>query len=1699
MNQLPHLKTLYNNYLTEDQPFRKVHRMIDLFESIIKTHTVLILAGYVKHNKLSDKAKGLLSQGLRTPSLGTWQLFSRVLFEELVNDNYIWISNSFADEFRALDKALQSEKTNVIAFRNGYAHGATPTDAQCETDIQKFNPFLMHLMQYKWLEESSLEVQEGETWIISAKGSLSLHPILLYRKEDSEASYAFFNDLKNEKIGLLNYTLNKHYKEKELFTEFHKHLPLHDWKKSGNNEFYQRIEELTETFKGRTFERNKIAQFVLKNSKGYFSIQGNPGIGKSALIAQFIKDLRVHPELKNIKVIEYFIRRGTQQAQVEYLLNYLIRCTDEVFEAGRDIRTEGKMVFDLQNQLFSKWHLWGEQNKGQQLLFLIDGLDEGVENNLVAYLPRENFKNILFIYGSRPGGHKSIDDLWAQLPVLNHTKLELAGLGIGDIRGLIYEVANKYEIDRESAWIDAVQLRSQGNPLYLKLLCDAIENGSMSINDINALPKEINEYYKAILLRYAQDSVDGDALLAGLFTFAAAKDYLTFAHLELINHLGPATLQRIRSTLKEVLYENPSTENVLDYQLFHESFREYLVRENQKQVIDATGRIIDFCINWKDLSGTWEQRYAFEHLALHLSESKKAHHHELLLELIYNKAYVTEQKKILKSFDSSTQLYQLGLLKASELDKFDNTLEAALCLVDINYEESNDAPQIIELVANGDIDMALKRIERFGGSDREGMERKFVLYMLCLMELILLGSKGKQFKKIGVEKLLNHLEEHIPPDTSLIDWDDIFSSYLIFLMACECDEFRLKAEMLSWRTYSFDFYWILEKGPYTIEEFKVLVNLGHIFKKKYTDLMFISNEMSKQGMIQEASELIQKASEFIDVDGREEVLRSHSKKLLSDNLIKKGEFKEAIECGKRKIHVYYGDWVLENISIELSKLGRFDESLECIESMDHKESSLRKDLAKKNMAIEMSKVGKIDKAIECTYLIDSVFIRIQALTNISTEIKLSDEKFDITHLMQEALILTKSMRSEMEGQALYLISLELDKQGNHKEANKVLGEVFEHANWLYKQSEPYYAKRMFCYISDNLAKVGCYEKVVVVMKLSLEKKRGLYINWRKVYFDLLSDLAQKGKIKEAVEYSSIHTYRSGIEFWDYSNEVVTYEDEKSYLAEISMELAAQGKYVDALEVAEKIEGKLKKNNTFGDISKEYAKQGKYVEARKTAQKIEFNIIKDLTLKEVSIELAKQGKVYDAISFANEITEAGSNFKCIAQINIYSALIKNNKNEAELLLNELLDFTKKKFKEDDGDLLCSIREISLDLAENGMITEALICSKIYKETDNLIKDISSKLAKRGKFDEALLCVSEINDVYSKFLVLNSISTEMAIIGKLDESDKIFKESLDIAYGIIDYKVYSKCIALNSISTEEMTINGKFDDFDIILNESRGMAHGTIDYKQQSQVLKNIFFGLAKKNKVESIFFLLEEALVCARKIHDDDEKREVLNELYTELAILGFNEEVIEYSRKIDTLDKKNDFLEDLSSTMAYRGNWAFAEKTGLEISQIGHRHRCWKSMGSMTIKNGWESALTHIQAFHNHELPIFYLQGLIEELSPKETDITCFKKIIPLIVKDTKNIENLLQCLALHELMFGKPTKEMIQRFKKTLDLRWAIDIIDKFPKEIEEGRFSNNLESWIHEIADEDDRDQIELWAMKVAKSKMTEDEFNKRVKNME
>ncbi len=1610
LSYISELKLLFSK---ETQAFRKVHRMIDLFESIIKTYTVVILSEYIKQNKLSDSAKGLLSQGLRTPSLGTWQLFSRVLFEELEKDNYTWLIGEFPKEFLYLDKALNNEKTNVIALRNGYAHGATPTDTQCETDIKKFESFLNQLVDSEWLSISSLEVRDNKVYLVTNEGELSLHPILVYRKEESCVSFAFFNDIKNDKIGLLNYPLSKHYREKDFYDEFQEFLPLKEWKKGGNNEFFQRIEELTETFKGRTAEREQILCFVQDKNKGYLSIQGNPGIGKSALIAQFFKDVKASETLKTEYVVEYFIRRGTQQAQVDYLLNYLIKRTDELFPQGRDIRAEGKMTYDLQYQLFSKWRLWAEYSNGNKLLFLIDGLDEGVENNVLTYLPRENFENILIIYGSRPGGHQSIDELWSTLPAEYHTKIELSGLSKQDIRALIYEVANKYELEKESTWIDAVEKRSQGNPLYLKLLCDALENGSIALNDIKALPKEIDDYYKAILQRYAQDTLDGDALLAGLYTFAAAKDYLTFSHVALINKLGEAQVERVGSTLKEVLYENPLTEEVLDYQLFHESFREYLLREKPLKITEANERILDFCAIWQDLEGSWEQRYCLEHYSTHLNESKKESRHSELLALFQNEAYTNTQKKVLKQFGATKKMFQLSLLKAGEIKENDAQLEAALCLVDLKYEEANDAPQIIALVANNEIDLALQRIESFGGNDEEGLKRKFILYMLCLMDLTLLESKEKPFCKTAIEKILKHFDEQMPVDHSILNWNNFFSSYLIFQMACEWAEIGLNYLIVLKRTNIWEKDWLAEKGPYGSFQFEVLLDnaRGISFdKEKSSVLSAISTELAKQGQVEQADSTMQ----------------------------------EALTCAR-------------------------------VISLDREKSS-----ALTAISTELAKQGQVEEALVCVSGISFDKEKSSVLSAISTELANQGQLEEASFAMQEAFSCAHGISIDMDkSYALKTISTELAKQGQVEEALNCTLEISLDRVKSYALAE----------ISTELAKQGRIEKAASAMQESLACANGISVDRDKSYAlkTIITELAKQGKVEEAL------TCARGM-----SN-----EEEKSYsLAKISTELANQGQLEEASFAMQEafscthgISDYFEKIFKLIAISTELTKQGKVEEALACARGITSDYFKISALNAISTELARQDQVEDAASAMQETLDCSRGIsddmdKSSVLKAIITELAKQCKLEEALTCSRGISLDRTKSY--------SLSKISTELAKHGqvevaasVIQEAIACThriSDYRQNSYALKAISTELAKQGQVEEALACTRGIRSKYFKISPLAEISTELAKQGQVEESTSAMQEALACARRIIND--YLKSSALSAISTE-LAKQGQVEEAASAMQEALACARGISNESDKSSALSAISTELAKQGQVE-------EALVCAHGL-SDRRYGSALKYISTELAKQGKVEEALTCARGISDEYNKSSALKDISTELGIQGNWALAESIGLEIPQLAERHSCWKTMAENSCKDdGWQKALEQVNKFKTDEARLFYLKGWAARVNQQDADDACVQEALSHLAHDSESIENLLQKYALHALFFGIGNIELVHRLNKILNIQWAIDIKKQFPSSEEIQRLSTNVEEWLNEIADEDDREEILLWAKKVNKGKMTEGEFGVKLRGI-
>jgi hypothetical protein len=1265
----------------------------------------------------------------------------------------------------------------------------------------------------------------------------------------------------------------------------------------------------------------------------------------------------------------------------------------------------------------------------------------------------------LFIYGSRPGGHKSIDDLWASLPVEHHTKLELSSLGKDDIRAMIYDVANKYELDRESPWIDAVQKRSQGNPLYLKLLCNSIENGSIAINDLNALPKEINEYYKAILSRYAQDMVDGDALLAGLFTFTAAKDYLTMTHLGLINQLGEATIQRIGSSLKEVLYENPLTDEVLDYQLFHESFREYLVKEKAKQVNDSAERILDFCADWEALEGTWEQRYTLEFYASHLNESKKESRKKELRGLIENSKYVETQKKVLKQYNSSRDLARIGLLKASELQQFDLLLECALQLVDLKYEEANDANQVVALVAAGEIDLALKRIESFGGSDQDGVKRRFILYMLCLIELTMLESKNKPIRKLGISKILQHLDEHIPDDHSILNWNHFFPSYLMFRMAVEWAELGLNFLSVYRRTANWDSSWISEHGPYTKFQLNVLlecatsINYDYSRGKAYSE---ISTEYAKHTFLEEANFVTEELFKIAQAS-RNEYHKSCLLERIAVSHAKQGHFHDAIQSAENISNEYFKCRTLGKISTELYKSGDLVKTSDVI-----KKTLLIAQSISDNANLFPSLFGDTDLMTiidehyvnglqdETETIFKSFFsdaLKIELITKISTILWKQNLWTEAKKLMDDAItnMQSKSDVNEKDN-ALGSISIELANQGRVNEAIN-----FVHG------------------IKDNNNRAN---KIVAICQslVKLRKFADATLLWQEV-IDIIDTAEIIGR--------------------------------DSLIAGISKGLVEHGDFDEALNCAARIIDNSDKYIAFLNIADEYIKRGNLIKCQSIALSaicrnkgetiesdygINSNYWKNVELGFMSGVIAKQGAAEIAVHTANYIGDVRMRIDAI--IEIADELRKKGNIESSFFL---LRESYEKLKSHIAETLEGQKSWKIPSALNSLS----LISWGYRKTGH-IKESDDML------EEAISIANDIDDGLPW-----KIDSYYAISMALVKQNEI-KKSLEI----IDWGNHKrqKCELLISIS-RELTNIGEFDTAVVFLNDAICLSKSLSHDPNYGEILVAISSQLTHHGQIERTINVLKDALAAARANPKNIDKFKVFGEIYVEYAKMGridLAESVFTEAKavasKIEDLTDRDIGLEELSKSFAQLLEIESSELIGSEIENSFRRHKNWREIAIIILeKHSWKIAVNSLGKLRNDEVRRFYSKGLIlgvqDTLSEKfrlsfgiqAQDVTSQILIegLILLVNDTDCIEALLQKYALRETLLGKPAYSLQERLNATLDIQWAIDIATQFPKVDTHARLSTNLEAWLHEIMDEDDRDQIELWAKQVAKGKISETDF--------
>ncbi len=881
------------------------------------------------------------------------------------------------------------------------------------------------------------------------------------------------------------------------------------------------------------------------------------------------------------------------------------------------------------------------------------------------------------------------------------------------------------------------------------------------------------------------------------------------------------------------------------YVLYLERLRAFILQKISKQQFNACNETIIKVSNdaLSRRSGDEWENYALEYLSNHmLIPAIEKGEGSVLKLLAYNTTHWNRQLQISKSFEWSKRMLNDMMLWASKYDK-DEVIECALNKVDLHHLEQNDAPRIVELVAQNDIETALQRIEAFGGKDKEGLQRKFILYMLCLMDLTLLDSKDKPFRKGAIEKLLKHLDENLPVDHSVLNWNDFFPSYLMFIMASEWAGLGIDYLNVYKRTNTFENDWVKECGLYNDTQFEVLFESAKAIndnKSKNITLNFISNELAKQGKIDFALKCTQDICDY--------AVRSSSLISIYSELAK-------------NIESDFAASLMNEVLDCTSRISNMDEKIQCLLSVSNKLNNYGK--------LEVAS-SLMQDALQYARDIGYEPLKSKVLMKISSEFLHQGNKEKSDSVIKEAFECEKGILDLYKRTSTLIeISEELSLQGKMDEAFLVLEEAIKLSNDLIDDSEKNWSLRI---ISIELAKQFRIDKAIEFANYITDEYDKIL-----ALIDISNECINQGKIEVAISCS-----------FEIGNE---YYDKSVLLKNIAIKLSKDGKVAEALGFIKRIPMDLfylsEKINAMKGLSNEITKQGNIKLASAVLQQtldytngINDFSFKDQAFKNISYKFTKKGKIENATELANSIIDILVKSQSLLTISL--ELAKQGKTqkatECAIIIPE------------DSYKSCTFSMISTEFNIQGKFVEssnamklAIDCAKTisfdYDKTKAL-RGISIEYAKQGKTSEAFEFALSISDDSDKILTLCEISIELYKQKMSQGASIALQKAIECARVGLN-KSLSLCVISNILAEQN-----KQQESENIMQEAVEFAKSILDESNKSKTLLKISSELAKQGKLKESESLIQEAINCAQGIIDKSFKTYILHSISVELIKQG---------------------------------------------------------------------------------------------------------------------------------------------------------------------------------------------------------------------
>ncbi len=378
---------------------------------------------------------------------------------------------------------------------------------------------------------------------------------------------------------------------------------------------------------GREFLRDKFKEFKRRHESGIFLMTAPPGVGKTAFLSQWVTD---HPH-----TAYYFYRATTGTTDpdecVKSLYHGLLAEHGILEQNPTNDPLELRRKLDrLLEQISAEC-----QSKARDEVMVIDALDEaGKTRNgetAVDALPAKWPPRVYLLITSRP---TALADSFAGLPHVTPFPLDPssgdnqrdgAAFCRRELQGRVTD-ADEGTLRRLS---EQLAQRAEGNFLVLKLFLSRESIGDqMSAADLEreaanltgVVEGEYKKFFERVTARIADDPHKLELLYQALGALVTAQAPVTPEQICAAFGLRAARWDWAFGLISQFLERGgvrQEEQGALTYRLYHETFREFLLKKLAADLRGDHEQWANYCLGWRKLNG-YARLYALRYLPAHL-------------------------------------------------------------------------------------------------------------------------------------------------------------------------------------------------------------------------------------------------------------------------------------------------------------------------------------------------------------------------------------------------------------------------------------------------------------------------------------------------------------------------------------------------------------------------------------------------------------------------------------------------------------------------------------------------------------------------------------------------------------------------------------------------------------------------------------------------------------------------------------------------------------------------------------------------------------------------------------------------------------------------------------------------------------------------------------------------------------------------